>query len=61
MRESIKAAGAAESRYDSCAQVTGARTSGIVRMLGPELLVDVPAALWNAGTRDTGVRTSGVV
>ena len=28
---------------------------------GPELPVDGPAALWDAGTRDTGVRTSGVV
>ena len=40
---------------------TGARTSGIVGMLGPVLLVDVPAALWNAGPRDTGGRTSGIV
>ena len=30
-------------------------------MLGPELLVDVPAALWNAGPRDTGARTSVIV
>ena len=60
-RARVNAAGAAESRYDSSAQVTGARTSGIVRMLGPKLLVDVPAALWNAGPRDRGVRTSGVV
>ena len=32
-RARINAAGAAESRYDSSAQVTGARTSGIVEML----------------------------
>ena len=31
--------------YDSSAQLTGARTSGIVEMLGPELLVYEPAAL----------------
>ena len=41
----VNAAGAAESRNDSSAQVTGARTSGIVEMLGPELLVYEPAAL----------------
>ena len=43
----VRAAGAAESRYDSreCTSVTGARASGIVGMLGPEILVDVPAAL----------------
>ena len=69
-RARVKAAGAAESRYDSCAQATGARTSDIVRMLGPELLVDVPAALcerWaqgfeaRAGTprRATNPKTGG--
>ena len=29
-------------------RVTGGRTSGIVGMLGPVLLVDVPAALWES-------------
>ena len=50
----VPAAGAAESRHDSRAQATGARTSGIVGMLGPEILVDVPAALcerWAQGVR----------
>ena len=56
----VNAAEAAESRYDSCAQVTGARASSIVGMLGPVLLVDVPAALWNAGPKgfDARVGTS---
>ena len=40
-----KPRGAAESRYDSRARAAGARTSGIVGMLGPEILVCVPAAL----------------
>ena len=50
----VNAAGAAESRYDSSAQVTGGRTSGIVRMLGHEILVFVPTALcerWAQGVR----------
>ena len=60
----VNAAGAAESRYDSSARDT-ARTSGIVEMLGctyqrhcetlgPEILVDVSAALcerWAQGVR----------
>ena len=32
-------------------RVTGGRTSSIVGMLGPELLVDVPAALWDCSAQ----------
>ena len=45
--------GAAESRYDSSAQVTGARTSGIVECWAPRYWFE-PAALcerWAQGVR----------
>ena len=36
-------------RHDSSTEVTGARISGIVGMLGPELLVDVPTVMADFG------------
>ena len=44
-------------QYHSSTSVTGGRTSGIVGMLGPELLVDVPAALWECWVEDFDSRT----
>ena len=57
----VSAAGAAESRHDSCTQVTGARTSGIVGMPGPwsSHKAGTPRGRPSQGTAGSIPRTGG--